>query len=445
MTTQHPSIQRMTIWITAGLALSVAPARAQNARVQYDHRPGEMPAVARTRYLLPGERTKEGRDAELHDGPVPLLSVPQGSSACVVVQNANTLLYSYALSQRTVSVESPSGLADLLTGFASAIGAIGSRAGTFGASAIGDTTKESDVSSKAWQDSLSKYASDVKTLADVASALAKTKTDSDLDIDLSRTLESAKSSKARGEAAHERATRLFENSRQAPASLRTIFDIIRSQQTMLWTQVETAFREIEQAATLSAPTFCMPIKEQRVELVLTITARTTLSGERKRARPVDSLSIAVVDPLSLKRFELVPAFAVAFGVSGAQRFSVKDGKIEGTRETGPYVTPGIFALGRAIGPLWGMIGISKGQELADGFIGVVLRGGDSVVGTNLIVGGGLALSSVPTGLKAGAVGQPLPANVQNLTNIVERKHRPGAAIIFTLSGLSLGADKKETK
>ena len=82
--------------------------------------------------------------------------------------------------------------------------------------------------------------------------------------------------------------------------------------------------------------------------------------------------------------------------------------------------------------------MSKGRENADIFFGLVLRGGASVIGSNLIIGAGLTLSNVATGLSKGEVGKPLPAEVSSLDDIVKRSLRPGAAVVFSLSGLSLG-------
>jgi len=87
------------------VSMSVASsAPAQTAVVYYDHRPGDTTAAQRVTYLLPGEHASLDRaQARRHVGLPPMLNIAQGSSVCVVVENANPLLYSYTAASKTIT------------------------------------------------------------------------------------------------------------------------------------------------------------------------------------------------------------------------------------------------------------------------------------------------------------------------------------------------------
>jgi hypothetical protein len=104
----------------------------------------------------------------------------------------------------------------------------------------------------------------------------------------------------------------------------------------------------------------------------------------------------------------------------------------------------LLALARAAGPLWGAVGVARGASIApDLFVGLALRAGESVVGTNMIVGAGLSLSKVVVGLSEGREGAALPSDVTDVQKIGAREYRAGIGVILTVSGLSLA--KKEKK
>ena len=110
----------MVALLSVGLTVSPGPLSAQalpgSVVVFYDHRPGKAPIEQRTSYLVAGERSsRDQARSERHWSRPAVLEVRKGNSACFVVENANPLLYAYAISSKAITAEAPSGLSDLTT------------------------------------------------------------------------------------------------------------------------------------------------------------------------------------------------------------------------------------------------------------------------------------------------------------------------------------------
>jgi hypothetical protein len=66
------------------------------------------------------------------------------------------------------------------------------------------------------------------------------------------------------------------------------------------------------------------------------------------------------------------------------------------------------------------------------FVGMTFRGGASFIGGRINAGVGLALTRVPVGVSQGSVGSALPADVQNVDDVIQRDFRPGLGVTFAV-------------
>lgn len=462
--------------VIIGLTTPIHVLSGQAPVVFYDHRPGQAPLEQRMGYLLAGERTRRSaRDAERHIGRPPMLTVRRGSDACVVVETANPLLYVYAISAKAVTVEQSADLATLIKEF----GASGLMKPTTGAGQIPITSSTSTANAallktmsakeqvyvKALVDTINNLRSSLdvsiavqnaaeasltslteygKAVADVAKARAQLdelRSGSDRVMDMEALLKA-------GNAALEvlRAKDKAATAQYGPHKGETAYDLlhgVQQEQLTKGVQIAEEFTALENAGD---PTFCVTPKDARMRVAVTVAAKYKAREGEKRARPVDTVAFFDVETVDDQRFEVIPAGFVAFGVSEATTFSVADGVVTARPDRSPIVTPGLFALARvADAPLWGALGVSRGREKVDLFFGLAIRGGASVVGSNLVVGAGLTLARVVIGLDKGAVGEALPADVSDLKSILRYGYRPGGAVVFTLSGLALGGSAPAAK
>jgi hypothetical protein len=412
--------------VSMGVASS---APAQNAVVYYDHRPGDTTAAQRVTYLLPGEHASLDRaQARRHVGLPPMLNIAQGSSVCVVVENANPLLYSYTAASKTITVEPPAELAPLLTSFTQIIDAVGGK--KFLADEGGDPP-------------LIKYADSVHRLARIAKDIGDVKARSDGMVTLAPAAREADSLLRVGRAVNEEATKLFNaNSKDS------VFQLIREVHVSNWNRLQAAAREITEAHAAGDPTFCTALEGNRIRTTLSVARKVKLGEGQTAVRPVrDSVTSVVSNPISIRVFEVLPAAMFSVELRDRRRFGVQNGVVTSRPDHRALTNAGVFALARISGPLWGTLGVAKGEATApDLFLGFSLRGGESVVGTNMILGFGLSLAQVAVGLKEGSEGAPLPANVSDVEKIIDRDYRPGFGLILTVSGLSfVKKDKTEEK
>ena len=93
---------------------------AQNAYVYYTHKPGDTTSNPRLTFVTSGERV-DRNGPQRHLGQPPMLQVPRGSQACIVVEDANPLLYDYKLESKTIVIAAPEGYGDILSGLAGAV------------------------------------------------------------------------------------------------------------------------------------------------------------------------------------------------------------------------------------------------------------------------------------------------------------------------------------
>ena len=406
-------------------------ANAQSAIVYYDHRPGDSTVVPRLSYLMPGDRaSRETSSKERHQGLPPALHIPQGSSVCVVVEHANTLLYTYTAASKSVTTEAPTGLASLLSSIVPIITAIEKSSYARGYLA---TSRDAEAD-------LLQYARQVRHIADIASNLDDVRNETDAESGLARAAHAADSLAHAAELENTSAAKLFASHRGD-----TVFVLLHEVQTTAFNHIAAESQEIAIAASASDPTFCAVLDDSRVRTTLAITRKFKVRSGELALRPArDSVLSVVSDPVSNRVFELVPAAILSFDMQGRRRFGIDNGVVRGRDDRRPMFNPGILALGRVGGPLWVAAGVGKGFDVSpDLFVGATLRAGESVVGTNIVVGAGLSVSKVVVGLSAGREGAAVPSDATDVQQIVKREYRTGAGVIFSVSGLSFARLEKK--
>lgn len=420
------------------LSAFASPLVAQHAEVFYDHRPGPA-GDNRLRYLLPGERrsTNPVNDA-MHPGRPGLLEVGQGREACFVVENANPLLYTYSLGKKSITVEAPAGLAEIIAGLSGLLKDAGLPLTPVEAAKVMGFRESADL------DLLDLYAAQVTALADSAARLEGLKQQSDDLVSLAPLFTRARQLDAAIRAHDSEAKAIFARGVIAttPEPRARMFRLIKVAHETAVKQAAALAAEFKTAEAAPPPRLCATMEESRLRLTLNVAPKAKPKEGEKSARPVEVVAEFDVDPVSTKTFEVVPAVLVSFGVTDASRFALRDNVITQTRDRRSIVSPGVMAMGRlGASPVWGAIGVSSGRDKADAFLGLVVRGGPSIVGSRLMIGAGFTLARVVTDLKAGRVGEPLPADVKKLDDLLAYDYRPGASVVFSLTGLAIGGDK----
>jgi hypothetical protein len=412
--------------ILAVAIVGFAPrARAQSAIVYYDHRPGDSAIVPRVSYLMPGDRVSRPSDPkQRHPGLPPALRVPQGSSVCVVVEHSNTLLYTYTAASRSMTTETTSGLAGLLTSIVPILTAIEKSSNARGYV----------VGSHDSQEDFLQYARQVRHLADIASNLDDIRAGTDGEAGLGGAAHVADSVAEAAALENTSASKLFAGHKSD-----TVFVLLHDIQASAFEHIVAERAEIAVAAAASDPTFCAVLDDSRIRTTLAVTRKFKVpSGELAHRPARDSVFSVVSEPVSTRMFELVPAAVLSFDMQGRRRFGIDNGVVRGRDDKRPMFNPGLLALGRVAGPLWAAAGVARGYDISpDLFVGATLRAGESVAGTNIIIGAGLSVAKVVVGLSEGKEGGAVPTDATDVQQIVKREYRQGVGVILSVSGLSL--------
>jgi hypothetical protein len=220
------------------------------------------------------------------------------------------------------------------------------------------------------------------------------------------------------------------------------FTSLRSHQLDTWGRIESIQKEFRDASNMVNDRLCVPVGDQRLQVFLTVKAKFVPQEGQILQRPVgDTLVSFEVDPVSTTTFVVAPGAMLSVFVSDEKKYSLEDGVVVEKSDNSPRFLLGVFAMARTLRVpwLWGAIGVSTGGEgVPDFFFGLVGRFGSSIVGPQMSLGVGLALAYVPVGLEQGAVGEPLPGDIDDINRIVKRELRPGLGLSFTVSGLELG-------
>jgi hypothetical protein len=341
------TVRQIAFVAIAIAGLAIRRVDAQSAIVYYDHQPGDSAILPRVSYLMPGDRvSRPPEQKQRHAGMPPTLHVRQGSSVCVVVEHANTLLYTYTAASKSVTTEATSGLAGLLSSIVPILTSIEKSSNARGYLAV----------SKDLEPDLLQYAREVKQIADIASNLDDIRTGTDAESGLSDAAHTADSLAHVAELENTTATKAFSSHRSD-----TVFVLLHEVQAAAFQHIMTENEEIAAAASGSDPTFCAVLDDSRIRTTLSVTRKIKVASGETAHRPArDSVFSVVSDPLSTRVFELVPAAALSFDMQGHRRFAIDNGVVRGREDKRPMFNPGILALGRVGGPLWAAAGWQKG-------------------------------------------------------------------------------------
>jgi len=368
------------------------------------------------------------------------------------VVNANPLLYTYAAASKVIAVTAPDGFSDVVGGVQAVIAGLGiakssgppaaqARAAEQPADIIARLRADSTRNSAAWS-ATQGYAERLQDMLDIVKAVNDLRLRSDaypFDTVMARAREFQTQIKIAGSRADKermKAEELLGKDNRILLQLRALQDITGE-------RFDARFAEFEAADALRYNPLCVKVGNDRLRLSLTIKSRG-VEGVKVSRLVLDDVVAVELEPQSDMAFEVAPAVMLGLNVN-RPIFSITNNIVQ-TRETSELIArPALLALGRLwpLGWLWAGVGAAKGPGVTpDIFLGLVARPGLSLAEAQLSVGFGLGLYQVATGLKEGAVGQPLPSNVKNLDDNVARSTRAGFALIFTFSGLKIGETAK---
>lgn len=403
-------------------------------------------------YRRPGDRTDRPRGGL---GSGDMLTVPQGSTVCFVVDQANPLLYTYQAASKTVAVTAPDNLDAIVKALAPVISSTTgpSNASVLSASAAVKATLSSSTADSATRATanaqlakltaelvqLDLYARTLDTLKTSVSELTKLKASSDDYKQFSDVMTKADALRSTFDAALKAANESQKAARKSVAEDNVILGQLAALQDVLVQNGAANYAEFVDANKRLADELCTTVKESRTQFVLGTKSRR--GDGTKPARLVkDTVATVILEPRSDAAFEVAAGFMLGPSLSRSS-FALKDGVVVDNPTEDPLVRPGVFAMGRLwdAGWLWASIGATKGKEATpDLFFGLVARPGLSLAITQLTLGAGLGLFQVPVGLTKGAVGTALPKDVTDLDKIIDRRYRAGLALTFNLTGLSTG-------
>jgi hypothetical protein len=404
--------------------------RAQNAIVYYDHRPGSSTMDSRLQFQLPEDEASFRRN-----GPPPRFYVPKGQKACFVVENSNPVLYVYSVGAKVLTVGTPADLAPIFAALqqvlgvevASALEAVGRQADSLRA---GRAPEEGEVEY---------YAALVEDLVSRLRSMQQLKLDSDNEVSFESSVASVAAAYSDAQKANEIATQYFQT---LPDRDKFIITLLREHQLDAWQSIGGIQKEFQDASEVVNDRLCVTVDDQRLQVILSVKAKFVPLEGQEIQRPVGNTLVSFeVDPVPTSTFVVAPGAMLSMFVSEQKRYSVEDGVVIESNDNSPRFLLGVFAMARTLRVpwLWGAIGVSSGgQGVPDLFFGLVSRFGSSALGTQMSLGVGLALAYVPVDLERGAVGEPLPGDIDDVSQIVRRGLRPGLSVSFAITGLELG-------
>jgi hypothetical protein len=205
--------------------------------------------------------------------------------------------------------------------------------------------------------------------------------------------------------------------------------------TRLVTTVNDILKIIEKDRIIR---FQVPVKENKqtkVQLIITKINEEDIVG-----RELLKEEVATVFPLYVrKRFEVVPVVNLVFQ-SDRAKFAIEDGVIKSLPDDDAKFNIGAMAL-------MNFASFGDYREYGVGFgLGYSIQPGGKASSFFAIpslsykdifrVGVGFGYNLSPVGLKNGAeVGDPLPADVANIEDLIEYKRKPAAVISIAIAGI----------
>ena len=408
------TMRHLIALLVSASSCAIHHAGAQNATIYYKHNAGpDTAANPRLTYLAAGERTGASA-SDRHRGQPPMLAVPRGSKACVVVESPNLLLYDYTIESKTLTIASPEGLASILEGLKTiAIAALGAEKATV---ARGVRVPPFD-----------KYGDEINRVIGAGKKLETLKQNSDAD---SINFAAAAAAMATANSANANADSLFNID-----STDATFKLLHSVQVSAYATVSTQYKEFTDAQAVGSPEYCVVVKDS--PLHVTLSAKRKAKSD-KTPRPVGELFGADAEPINEKSFDVMPVAMATFLVGGARNFYLDEQQKlrDKSDPSGYFPSVGALASYRLGGYVWAGAALAKGQSGdPDTFIGLVFRNASTA--QSFVLGVGAGFASVPTDLSNGAaLNSPLPANTE-LSKVIKRSRQVGLAIVFSVTGLNL--------
>jgi hypothetical protein len=354
-----------------------------------------------------------------------VLEIPSGGRACVVVEHSNPVLYSYALTAKPIKVTPPDTMAasiKLLLGLAQAAAPARAAGGVL--AMVGARPDEPKDTS---------FAAAVAAVYRPYLTLVDLKASSDTAYDIATTVkrvaslyaDSLKSYKSLADAVYEALKD------KSPLQTR----MLRAQELETFQKATGIAEEYAAAAGKLFDPMCTARLSGRSRVVLAVTRLA--AGKEAPARITgDSVAAFSVEAVSSQDFEFGAGMVVNTLFRRGKGFAVEKGKIVEQDPDDVLFRPVFFGHYRNWGAQWlyATIGTAvSGKTVSDVFLGVTSRFG-ARSGVGIALGAGLALSEQVTGLKQGAVGEALPSEVANLSDITRKQLRPGLGISLSVSG-----------
>lgn len=413
--------QRKVFALLIALALySVAEdARAQDATVFVTHRLTSQGPTRETTYRLAGEDT-----ARRHAGLPGMLEVPAGSRACVVVENANPVLYSYSLSAKAIKVTAPDSMVasmKLLMGLAQAASPALAKMGT--TAMIGALPSAAPDTS---------YAAAVAAVYRPYLTLADLRAISDSATNLPAIARQVSAVFADSVKKYNNVADATYDSLKVKTAVQT--RMLRAQQLEAFQKASGIATEFAMALGRYHDPICTTALTGRSRVVLAVASQ---AGTKDAARATgDSLIAFTAEAETDQDFEFGAGMVVNALTSHGKNLAVENGVVTEKTADAVLFRPIFFGHYRNWGARWlyATVGTAvSGKSISDVFLGATSRFG-ARSGVGIALGFGLALSEQVVDLKQGRIGDALPKDVSNLSDITTKQLKPGLGIALSLTG-----------
>jgi len=387
--------------------------KAQNAYVYYSHAPSLQKDARLIEYIKAGDNKSDRKP-----GLPPVLKIRKGSQACFVVQNPNPLLYTYSVSFKTISPDEP----EEITKFISQLSPIVSRG----------------VSGTATANSIDNYLSNVDNINKSYIDIQKARLNSDNVTDFSETITTLENSIGDAETNITEANDAYgdlDKEQQTKAAS------IRAYQLIIEDKINTIKGDVSAVKTykLNELQSCVVVGKDRMVVTLSAVPKIKeIKDQKGKLRPIDSLASFTVSPQL--DYRIAPALLLSYPLTNsAKSFAVKNGVVvEQAVEFSRPILP-ILQVRDWLAPIWGAVGVRpRGTEqVPDLFLGIIWS---PIESPSITLGFGATFVNTPVALSKGGVGLPLPADVEKLDDIVERKYLPGFGFTLTIGSLKLSGN-----
>lgn len=401
-------------------AIGARQASAQDATVFVTHRLTKQGTTPLVTHRLASDDTSRRRA-----GLPSRLDIDQGSRACVVVERANPVLYSYALAARPIKVAPPDTMAATLKALMALAQGATPSAAIGGITAIVGLKPAGTAPDPSFGAAVAAVYRQYLTLVDLKAA-------SDTTTDFPQL-------------ARRIATTFADSVRSFNKVADGVFDalatkteittrMLRAQQLETMQRATSIAEEFATAASTLADPICTPALSGRNRVVLAIAPQQ--SGKEVARATGDSVLAFTVEAASDQDFEFGAGMMINTLARRATTLAVENGVVVEKPGDDVLIRPIFLGHYRNWGQRWlyATIGTAMaGKRFSDLFLGATSRFGVRS-GVGVTFGIGLALSEQVVGLSQGRIGEPLPADVANLTDITRTVLKPGLGISLALSG-----------